>query len=106
MKRELEALLFATDSPLTAGRLKKIFPEVSTGDLKQVLTELNLYATYLFKQIEIYQFSKNYNHKLLFHFTNNGINNLVRKYHRNIVRIEVEEEKADMSIAEKYSFRK
>jgi segregation and condensation protein B len=40
LKRELEALLFATDSPLTAGRLKKIFPEVSTGDLKQVLNEL------------------------------------------------------------------
>ena len=40
MKRELEALLFATDSPLTAARLKKIFPEASTADLKTAVTEL------------------------------------------------------------------
>ena len=40
MKRELEALLFATDSPLTAGRLKNIFPEASTGDLKAAMAEL------------------------------------------------------------------
>ncbi len=40
MKRELEALLFATDSPLSAGRLKKIFPEASTADLKAALAEL------------------------------------------------------------------
>ncbi len=41
MKRELEALLFATDSPLTAARLKKIFPEVSTADLKAAVGELD-----------------------------------------------------------------
>ncbi len=40
MKRELEALLFATDSPLTAGRLKSIFPEASTADLKAAMGEL------------------------------------------------------------------
>lgn len=40
LKRELEALLFATDSPLTIGRLKKIFPEVETADLKAAVAEL------------------------------------------------------------------
>ncbi len=40
MKREIEALLFAADSPLTAGRLKKVFPEASTADLKAAMTEL------------------------------------------------------------------
>ena len=40
MKRELEALLFATDSPLTASRLKKLFPEASTADLKAAVKEL------------------------------------------------------------------
>ncbi len=40
MKREIEALLFATDSPLTVARLKKIFPDTSATDLKGVLKEL------------------------------------------------------------------
>ena len=40
MKRELEALLFATDSPLTVVRLKKIFPEIETPELKQAVEEL------------------------------------------------------------------
>ncbi len=40
MKRELEALLFATDSPLTIARLKKIFPDVETAELKAAVTEL------------------------------------------------------------------
>ncbi len=40
MKRELEALLFATDSPLTLARLKKIFPEVETGEFKAAVGEL------------------------------------------------------------------
>ncbi len=40
MKRELEALLFATDSPLTVARLKKIFPEVETAEFKAVVGEL------------------------------------------------------------------
>jgi segregation and condensation protein B len=40
LKRELEALLFATDSPLTVARLKKIFPEVETPELKSVIGEL------------------------------------------------------------------
>ncbi len=39
MKRELEALLFATDSPLTIGRLKKIFPEAETADIINRLNE-------------------------------------------------------------------
>ena len=40
MKRELEALLFATDSPLTVSRLKKIFPEAETADFKTAIGEL------------------------------------------------------------------
>ena len=40
MKRELEALLFATDSPLTVARLKKIFPELETPDLRVAVEEL------------------------------------------------------------------
>ncbi|MCK9996487.1 MAG: SMC-Scp complex subunit ScpB [Candidatus Krumholzibacteria bacterium] len=40
MKRELEALLFATDSPLTVARLKKIFPEVETTEFKTAVGEL------------------------------------------------------------------
>ncbi len=40
MKRELEALLFATDSPLTLARLKKIFRGVETPDFKDAITEL------------------------------------------------------------------
>jgi segregation and condensation protein B len=34
MKRELEALLFATESPLSAGRLKAFFPDASGQDLR------------------------------------------------------------------------
>ena len=40
MKRELEALLFATESPLTIGRLKKIFPESDTAGLKTAIEDL------------------------------------------------------------------
>ena len=40
MKRELEALLFATDSPLTIARLKKIFPEAEANELKSAVEEL------------------------------------------------------------------
>ena len=40
MKRELEALLFATDSPLTVARLKKIFPEVENSTFKEAVEEL------------------------------------------------------------------
>jgi len=40
VKRELEALLFATDSPLTAARRKKIFPELGTGEIKACVAEL------------------------------------------------------------------
>ncbi len=40
LKRELEALLFATDSPLTLARLKKIFPEVENPELKAAIGEL------------------------------------------------------------------
>jgi len=40
LKRELEALLFATDSPLTVARLKKIFPEMETPALKMAVGEL------------------------------------------------------------------
>ena len=40
MKRELEALLFATDSPLTVARLKKFFPEAETPEFKAAIEEL------------------------------------------------------------------
>ncbi len=40
MKRELEALLFATDSPLTLGRLRKIFPEAGAAELRAAVDEL------------------------------------------------------------------
>ena len=40
MKRELEALLFATDSPLTVARLKKIFPGVESPEFKKAIGEL------------------------------------------------------------------
>ena len=40
MKRELEALLFATDAPLTAARLRKIFPEITGTELKAAVAEL------------------------------------------------------------------
>ena len=40
MKRELEALLFATDSPLTINRLKKLFPGTEAAELKTELQGL------------------------------------------------------------------
>ena len=40
MKRELEALLFATDSPLNLGRLKKIFADVEIPEIKAAVMEL------------------------------------------------------------------
>jgi len=40
LKRELEALLFASDGPLTVGRLKSIFPETGAKDLKALVAEL------------------------------------------------------------------
>jgi len=40
LKRELEALLFATESPLTLSRLNKIFPESEAGEVKAAVQEL------------------------------------------------------------------
>lgn len=40
MRRELEALLFATDGPLTINRLKKLFPGTETAELKKELESL------------------------------------------------------------------
>jgi segregation and condensation protein B len=40
LKRELEALLFATDSPLTMARIKKILPGVENKEIREALTEL------------------------------------------------------------------
>lgn len=40
MKHDLEALLFATDTPLTPGRLKQIFPEAGVADLRAAIEEL------------------------------------------------------------------
>jgi segregation and condensation protein B len=41
MKHEMEALLFATDAPLTIPRLKSIFPGTSSKELRQVIADLN-----------------------------------------------------------------
>ena len=41
MKREIEALLFATDSPLTLARLKKLLPGSETTEIREALTELS-----------------------------------------------------------------
>jgi len=40
LKREIEALLFATDSPMTLARLKKLFPGTESADLRQAITDL------------------------------------------------------------------
>ncbi len=40
MKQELEALFFATDSPLTLARLKAIFPGTSSRELREAIGEL------------------------------------------------------------------
>lgn len=40
MKREIEALLFATDSPLTMARLKKLLSGAETTDIRKALEEL------------------------------------------------------------------
>ncbi len=40
MKREIEALLFATDSPMTMARLKKLFPDTESTDLRKAIDEL------------------------------------------------------------------
>ncbi len=40
MKQEIEALLFATDSPMTMARLKKLFPDFESTDLRQAIAEL------------------------------------------------------------------
>lgn len=40
MKRELEALLFAADSPLTLGRLRKILPGTEAKEIKDAVAEL------------------------------------------------------------------
>jgi segregation and condensation protein B len=40
MKHELEALLFATDAPLSMPRLRTLFPEASVKEIKQAIAEL------------------------------------------------------------------
>jgi segregation and condensation protein B len=40
LKRELEALLFAADSPLTVGRLKSVFPGVESAEIRKAVEEL------------------------------------------------------------------
>lgn len=40
MKREIEALLFAADAPLTLGRLKKLLPGSETTEIRAAITEL------------------------------------------------------------------
>ncbi len=41
MKHDLEALLFATDAPLTSSRLKGIFPETGGKEIREAIDELN-----------------------------------------------------------------
>ena len=46
MKHDLEAILFATDSPVTMPRLKSLFPGVSGKELREMITALTTeYAT-------------------------------------------------------------
>ncbi|MBN2289987.1 MAG: hypothetical protein JXQ83_11695 [Candidatus Glassbacteria bacterium] len=68
--------------------------------LQRTILDLSLYACYLYKQIEVYQYSKHYNRELLFQFVDNGINSLIKKYHRSIERIypEAQETAADNSM--------
>jgi len=40
VKRSLEALLFATDTPLTMGRLKALFPDAGAREIRAAMTEL------------------------------------------------------------------
>ncbi|MFH1843959.1 MAG: SMC-Scp complex subunit ScpB [bacterium] len=40
MKREVEALLFATDAPLSVQRLRSLFPDASAKELRDLLKEL------------------------------------------------------------------
>ncbi len=40
MKREIEALLFAADGPLTVARLKKLLAGAETGEIKEAVAEL------------------------------------------------------------------
>lgn len=40
VKREIEALLFATDSPLGVSRLRKLFPDAAPADFKAAVQEL------------------------------------------------------------------
>ena len=41
MKREIEALLFATDTPLTMARLKKLLPGVEAAEIRAAIQELD-----------------------------------------------------------------
>lgn len=41
MKREIEALLFATDAPLTTQRLKSLLPEADGKEIRAAIDELN-----------------------------------------------------------------
>ena len=42
MKREIEALLFATDSPLTMARLKKLLPGTEATEIREAIKELSV----------------------------------------------------------------
>jgi segregation and condensation protein B len=41
LKREIEALLFATDSPLTMARLKKLLPGTEATEIREAIKELS-----------------------------------------------------------------
>jgi len=71
---------------------------ITMPQLQKELTDLNLYTSYLYKQIEIYQNSKHCKQKVLFQFAGNGVTNLIRKYHRSIERyLPAEQEPAGYS---------
>ena len=88
VKLDLKDVIESLKKMLSYRNRKMFF--ITMPQLQSVLADLSLYAGYLYKQIEMYQNSKNYNQGILFRFTNNGINNLLKKYHQNIERIEPE----------------
>ncbi|HUU28351.1 MAG TPA: hypothetical protein VM123_11105 [archaeon] len=64
--------------------------------LQKELTDLSIYTSYLYVQMEMYQNTENYSLGILIKFIFNGVGNLVKKYNRNIGR--------NLSLAkEKYS---
>ena len=84
VKKALKTVVDTLNKTLSY-RFRKFYL-ITMPQLQSALTDLSLYARYLYKQIEIYQFSKNCDQKVLVRFTDNGVNNLIKKYNSNIER--------------------